>query len=102
MEAEWTLFPVINYKGGVGKTTPRPHCGATCLDGKNSACGLDPQASLNFSLVSPDYWEANLEKDGRLSDGLTQPTSANEVDMNDLLMRTCGSMSTPRQGPSHW
>ncbi|MER5776929.1 ParA family protein [Streptomyces sp. NPDC002039] len=57
------VIAVINYKGGVGKTTLTANIGAELAHrGKNVLLiDLDPQASLTFSLVKPEYWRKNLE-----------------------------------------
>ncbi len=59
------IVSVINYKGGVGKTTLTANVGAElAYRGKNVLLiDLDPQTSLTFSFVKPDYWEANLAND---------------------------------------
>lgn len=56
------VVSVINYKGGVGKTTLTANLGAElAFRGKNVLLiDLDPQASLTFSLVKPDYWKNDL------------------------------------------
>jgi chromosome partitioning protein len=56
------VISVINYKGGVGKTTLTANLGAElAYRGKKVLLiDLDPQASLTFSLVRPDYWQNNL------------------------------------------
>ena len=50
---------VINYKGGVGKTTVVANIAAElAFRGQNILLiDLDPQASLTFSLLSVDVWE---------------------------------------------
>ncbi|WP_230949306.1 ParA family protein [Burkholderia vietnamiensis] len=55
---------VINYKGGVGKTTVTANLAAELAwRGKNVlVLDTDAQASLTFSFVTPDYWDAELEK----------------------------------------
>ncbi len=54
---------VINYKGGVGKTTITANLGAElAFRGKRVlAIDLDPQASLTFSFFSVDEWRKKFE-----------------------------------------
>ncbi|MEV6690351.1 AAA family ATPase [Micromonospora sp. NPDC051196] len=56
------VVSVINYKGGVGKTTVTANLSAELAWRGYSvlAIDLDPQASLTFSLYQPDYWEQHL------------------------------------------
>lgn len=56
------VVSVINYKGGVGKTTLTANLGAElAFRGKAVLLiDLDPQASLTFSLVRPDFWQDHL------------------------------------------
>jgi chromosome partitioning protein len=55
---------VINYKGGVGKTTITANLIAelAARGKKILAVDLDPQASLTFSFVTVDHWKDKLEK----------------------------------------
>ena len=57
------IVSVINYKGGVGKTSLTVNLAAEL-----AFCGkkillvdLDAQASLTFSLISPDQWREHYE-----------------------------------------
>jgi chromosome partitioning protein len=53
------IISLINYKGGVGKTTLTANIGAQLAkSGKRVLLvDLDPQASLTFSFVSQDEWK---------------------------------------------
>ena len=57
-----TVVSVINYKGGVGKTTLTANIGAElAARGKQVLLiDLDPQASLTFSFYRADVWEKEL------------------------------------------
>ena len=57
-----TVVSVINYKGGVGKTTVTANLGAElAFRGRTVLLiDLDPQASLTFSFYRADYWETEL------------------------------------------
>lgn len=59
------VVSVINYKGGVGKTTIVANIAAElAFRGKNVlAIDLDPQANLTFSFVSVDEWVKKYRKD---------------------------------------
>lgn len=53
------VVSVINYKGGVGKTSLTANLGAQLAWGGKRVLliDLDAQASLTFSFVSPDVWD---------------------------------------------
>ena len=56
------IISVINYKGGVGKTTLTSNLAAElAFRGKRVLMiDLDPQASLTFSFLKPDEWQTNV------------------------------------------
>ncbi|CAO96448.1 ParA family protein [Erwinia tasmaniensis] len=57
------IISVINYKGGVGKTTVTANLAAEL--GKRGkrvlVLDMDAQASLTFSFISPDYWDESIK-----------------------------------------
>ncbi|WP_329103064.1 AAA family ATPase [Micromonospora sp. NBC_01699] len=57
-----TVVSVINYKGGVGKTTLTANLGAELAARglRVLLIDLDPQASLTFSFYKPGDWERDL------------------------------------------
>ena len=57
-----SVVSVLNYKGGVGKTTVTANLGADIASrgGKVLLIDLDPQASLTFSFYRPQEWEQRL------------------------------------------
>ncbi len=59
---------VINYKGGVGKTTLTANLAAELAfrGYRILMIDLDPQASLTFSFVRPDDWQKNLAPAGTI------------------------------------
>ncbi len=56
------VVSVINYKGGVGKTTLTANLGAELAARGHRVLliDLDPQTSLTFSFVRPDEWLSDL------------------------------------------
>ena len=78
------VVSVINYKGGVGKTTITANLGADLAQRglKVLLIDLDPQSSLTFSLFDPDYWRVNLREQHTIKqwfDGLRDGVSKTEL-----------------------
>lgn len=57
------IISIINYKGGVGKTTVTANIAAELArrNKKVLLLDMDAQASLTFSFISPDYWNQQLK-----------------------------------------
>lgn len=84
------ITSVINYKGGVGKTTITANLAAElAYRGHNVLLvDLDPQASLTFSFVSVDDWKANYEANKTIKnwyDAFIDEDS--ELDLASLIIR---------------
>jgi chromosome partitioning protein len=60
-----SVVSVINYKGGVGKTSITANLGAelAARGRRVLLVDLDPQASLTFSFLAVDEWEKHLAAD---------------------------------------
>lgn len=83
------VVSVINYKGGVGKTTLTANIGAELAwrGHRVLLMDLDPQASLTFSLVAPDYWNQYLEKDKTIKSWYDATQSGNTVALSSLVFQ---------------
>ena len=81
------IVSVINYKGGVGKTTTTANLAAQLTwIGKNVLMiDLDPQASLTFSFIRPEDWEQNLAEARTIKRWFDAVGASDEVDMTALL-----------------
>ena len=58
------IITIINYKGGVGKTTVTANlAGELAYRGKKILLlDTDAQASLTFSFITPDQWDDKYKK----------------------------------------
>src|SRR5208337_1515001 len=93
------IVAVINYKGGVGKTTVTSNLAAElAFRGKKILLvDTDAQASLTFSFVTPDQWDTQY-KDTKtikslfdaISQGTEQPALTNFV-ITPLCANTRGT-----------
>lgn len=81
------VVSVINYKGGVGKTTLTTNVGAELAwrGYRVLMMDLDPQASLTFSLVQPDYWNKHLEPKSTIKAWYDATQSGHAIDLASLI-----------------
>lgn len=83
------VVSVINYKGGVGKTTMTANLGAELARRgmKILLIDLDPQSSLTFSFFDPDYWRDELRNTRTIKqwfDGIRDGKS--QVELGSLVV----------------
>lgn len=83
-----SVVSVINYKGGVGKTTLTANLGAGLAARGRSVLliDLDPQASLTFSLVTPERWRKDLAQDRTIKNWYDSFAAGSSKDLSDFLL----------------
>lgn len=83
------VVSVINYKGGVGKTTLTANLGAElAARGRNILLiDLDPQTSLTFSFVLPDEWATDLAPSGTIKEWFESHSSSAPLDLQSLIFQ---------------
>ena len=91
------VVSVINYKGGVGKTTLTANIAAELASRGKRVLLLDadPQCSLTFSFVSPKHWEDNLGGGGKLGGDKTIKSWFDGVCDRELPMPKLGELVIP-------
>lgn len=104
------VVSVINYKGGVGKTTVTANLAAELAwRGLNVlALDLDSQASLTFSFIRPDEWQDSYERGGTIKSWFDSFEDGQPIELASLICkpsRLAGDLSD-RDGeveliPSH-
>ena len=94
------IISVINYKGGVGKTTLTANLGAELA---YRGChvlllDLDPQASLTFSFMTPDYWRNNLAKEGTIKRWYDSFNGESRLDLASIVISPKAIARSLREG----
>lgn len=81
------VVSVINYKGGVGKTTVTANLGAElAFRGHNVLLiDFDPQSSLTFSFISPDKWSSDFAAAGTIKTWFDSLTGDEPVTLSKLI-----------------
>ncbi|MFC8090425.1 ParA family protein [Streptomyces sp. NPDC057301] len=82
-----SVVSVINYKGGVGKTTLTANLGAELAWRRKRVLliDLDPQASLTFSLVKPEDWLRHLEPSKTIKQWYDSLASGEALELSSLI-----------------
>ncbi|EAV44482.1 Cobyrinic acid a,c-diamide synthase [Roseibium aggregatum IAM 12614] len=81
------VVSIINYKGGVGKTSLTANLGAELAwRGKRVLLiDLDAQASLTFSFITPDVWRENFENSGTIKGWFDAHDSGSPISLEELV-----------------
>lgn len=81
------VVSVINYKGGVGKTTTTANLAAELAwrGHKVLLLDLDPQASLTFSFIRPDEWQADFAKDKTIKAWFESFSKGTPIQLDSLI-----------------
>ena len=84
-----SVVATMNYKGGVGKTTTTANLAAEfAYRGKDVLLlDLDPQASLTFSLVTPEYWRDELKEERTIKSWFESLDSIETTSLTDLVIQ---------------
>jgi chromosome partitioning protein len=91
---------VINYKGGVGKTSLTANLGAELAHRGTRVLliDLDAQASLTFSFIRPDEWSSRFASDRTIKAWFDAYEDGRSIPLKDLIIapeRISKSISTP-------
>ncbi|MEA2563030.1 MAG: chromosome partitioning protein [Acidobacteriota bacterium] len=81
------VISVINYKGGVGKTTLTANLGAElAFRGRRVLLlDLDPQASLTFSFIRPEEWRESFEKSRTIKAWFDSFDQSTPINLSSLI-----------------
>jgi len=81
------VVAVINYKGGVGKTSLTANLAAQLAwEGKRVLLiDLDAQASLTFSFISPDAWEKDFSAAKTIKSWFESFDSSTQISLASLI-----------------
>ena len=82
------IISVINYKGGVGKTTLTANiAGELAYRGYDVLMiDLDPQASLTFSFIDPEQWRSDVSPSKTIKNWFSTKKKVRTKNFNSLII----------------
>lgn len=82
------VISVINYKGGVGKTTITANLGAELARRGRRVLliDIDPQASLTFSFISPEKWVRSYSESKTLKTWFQSYEDNQPIALKDIIL----------------
>ncbi|MEW5724830.1 MAG: ParA family protein, partial [Thermodesulfobacteriota bacterium] len=94
------IVSVINYKGGVGKTTITANLAAELAwrDYKILLIDLDPQSSLTFSFIKPEEWKSDFEKKRTIKQWYEAFEEDNQLGLSDFIFSPQSANSKLKSG----
>ena len=84
-----SVISVINYKGGVGKTTTTANLAAELAwrGKKVLILDMDSQASLTFSFIRPDQWMKDFERNGTIKSWFDSFDSHSPIKLESIIFQ---------------
>ena len=85
------VISIINYKGGVGKTTTTYHVGCSLVQHHNKKVlliDIDPQTNLTFLCVTVDKWQQLKKKTGTIATMYQRHLDKKALDTKRFIWRT--------------
>ena len=84
-----SVISVINYKGGVGKTTTTANLAAELAwrGKKVLLLDMDSQASLTFSFIRPDQWMKDFEQNGTIKSWFDSFDSHSPIKLESIIFQ---------------
>lgn len=96
------IISVINYKGGVGKTSVTANLGAELAwrGQRVLMLDMDAQASLTFSFIKPEEWQEQYAERKTIKAWFDSISEAQSVQISDLIITPTRVTAALRSSPT--